>query len=317
MKDFVNGWKERNLNLEMIGAYYHADEEGEPHVHIDYIPVAHGYSRGMETQSGLVKALGEMGFEKQGKLTAQIQWEARENKVLDEICREYGLEVDHPKEENRKHISTEQYKAEKSLDKAIENARELLDIQDDLRAETGKLEATRDKANKQTQKALERKARAVKLQKNKDGQGWTYDEGLVRGIKDIAKDIKNDVKAIGHTDLEIERQYDVAKESRIKAQEEAERTKRLAEEELKKAQEYKNNQEDYIIKMSEIAANKIFNEFIKEEFEENMQGKAKRLEEFCEDIKFQDGSSVLDKFNKAEIERKHSLERSWNEEWNR
>ena len=61
MKEFVQGWEKRNPNLELIGAYYHADEQGSPHVHLYYIPVAHGYTRGMETQTGLVRALGEMG----------------------------------------------------------------------------------------------------------------------------------------------------------------------------------------------------------------------------------------------------------------
>ena len=91
MREFVDGWDKRNPNLEMIGAYYHADEEGEPHVHIDYIPVAHGYKKGMETQTGLVKALNEMGFYTHGSNnTAQMQWEKAENKALEEICNYFG-----------------------------------------------------------------------------------------------------------------------------------------------------------------------------------------------------------------------------------
>lgn len=54
MRKFVEEWQERNPNLELIGAYYHGDEPGaEPHVHLDYIPVAHGYTKGIETQTGL------------------------------------------------------------------------------------------------------------------------------------------------------------------------------------------------------------------------------------------------------------------------
>ena len=120
MREFVDGWRERNPNLEMIGAYYHADEQGVPHVHIDYVPVAHGYTKGMATQNGLVKALSEMGFEKQGRDTAQIQWERRENECLDGLCRARGLEVDHPKVERAKHLATELYKALKALEEAQE-----------------------------------------------------------------------------------------------------------------------------------------------------------------------------------------------------
>ena len=125
LKEFYASWKERNPNLELIGAYFHADEEGQPHVHLDYIPVAHGYTRGMEVQTGLVKALGEMGFEKEGRATAQIQWEARENKFLEEICIKHGLEVEHPREAERKHLETKKYKLTqqiKDLEKQKEEA---------------------------------------------------------------------------------------------------------------------------------------------------------------------------------------------------
>ena len=125
MWEFYEDWVERNPNFEIIGAYYHADEpDAEPHVHIDYIPVAHGYQKGMDTQNGLVKALGEMGFEMQNGITAQIQWEARENKVFDSLCRSYGLEVDHPKIEGVKHLETSTYKAQKRLEKVIDNTNE-------------------------------------------------------------------------------------------------------------------------------------------------------------------------------------------------
>ena len=120
MQDFVNSWAERNPNLALIGAYYHADEEGEPHVHLDYIPVAHGYKRGLSVQNGLVKALGEQGYEKQGKETAQIQWERNENAALEKICNSYGINIEHPQIEGRQHIDTNTFKAQKAADKAQE-----------------------------------------------------------------------------------------------------------------------------------------------------------------------------------------------------
>ena len=112
LRQFVDGWKERNPNLELIGAYYHADEEGQdPHVHIDYIPVAHGYKRGMDTQNGLVKALEEQGVEsgKSMKETAQIFWERRENNHLEALCNARGLVVEHPGT-GKKHLDTPEYK---------------------------------------------------------------------------------------------------------------------------------------------------------------------------------------------------------------
>ena len=318
MKAFVNGWKERNPNLELIGAYYHADEQGEPHCHIDYIPVAHGYSRGMETQTGLVKALGEMGFEKVGKVTAQIQWEHRENEYLTQLCKERGLEVSHPKQEGREHLATETYKAEKHLESTLDHTRDLLSVQDDIRTNISELEAKRDKVEKQVEKGLERKAKAFDKSWKKDkDSGWSYDRTLQKEIKELVRDRREDVKAISHTNLDIEREYDVANQSRIQAQKEAERTKALAEQELAKAQKYKANQEAYIRGTSERIAEQMFQEFIQKEFGTTTRGRGERLEEYCEEIKFKDGKSVLDKFEEAEIERKQELERSWDRGWSR
>lgn len=119
MHKFVDTWHFRNPNLELTGVYYHADEQGSPHVHIDYIPVAHGYKRGPAIQNGLVKALGEMGLKGTAKNTAQIQWEARENAVLEQLCIDKGIQVEHPQmNKGVKHIHTKLYKANEDLQNA-------------------------------------------------------------------------------------------------------------------------------------------------------------------------------------------------------
>jgi hypothetical protein len=112
IKEFIAGWAERNPNLELIGAYIHADESnGTLHAHLDYVPIAHGYKNGLSVQNGLVKALGEQGFDtlKKDGITAQIRWESRENRILEEICNKHGIEVEHP-QMGRKHLDTPEYK---------------------------------------------------------------------------------------------------------------------------------------------------------------------------------------------------------------
>jgi hypothetical protein len=311
MHEFVDKWHDRNPNLALIGAYYHADEQGQPHVHLDYIPVAHGYSKGMAAQNGLVKALGEQGFEKQGRATAQIQWEARENKALDDICRSRGLEVDHPREEYRQHMTTEQYKAQAELDRTVGLTKELLDTHDELRAETVKLEAQRDKANTQTQKALYRKARAVRLHKDKDGQGYTYDRTLTTEIKQIVKEVKEDVKEISHTDLDTQTQYEQAEQFRIQREQLLADGKKEKARLIAEGQKYKDNEESYILGTAESIANKKFEEF-KQEFLQGKQTKRlDRLEDLCGRIQFKDGTTVLDKFNDEEKELRRSMDREW------
>lgn len=121
LREFVADWKLRNPTLELIGAYYHADEEGQPHVHVDYIPVGHGYVKGMAVQNGLNKALEEIGFKTISKAeTAQIQWERRENQHLEKLCRERGIDVERPTGEKKEHEETEKYKLRQTME-TLEN----------------------------------------------------------------------------------------------------------------------------------------------------------------------------------------------------
>lgn len=224
LREFVSGWKERNQNLELIGAYYHADEEGEPHVHCDYVPVAHGYSKGIDTQAGLVKALGEQGFTKQGKDTAQVLWQRRENKALEDLCKARELTVLHPKDENRQRLETSLYKAQRAAETAMVQTKELLDCQDMARAElneirdaTAEAEKKRDRANDQAVKAVTRASRKYKRTVKKDresGEGWVYDKKMLQDINATVTEIKADADAIKHTDQDVNNLYDDAAKDR-------------------------------------------------------------------------------------------------------
>ena len=105
------------------------------HVHIDYVPVATGYVNGMNTQTALVKALGQQGFTKEGKETAQIKWERRENAELEKWCNSFSVEVEHPRIEGIKHLDTERYKFKAQVQADInqmEQERQLAEQQTDL-----------------------------------------------------------------------------------------------------------------------------------------------------------------------------------------
>ena len=160
LRAFYDGWKERNPRLELIGAYYHADEDGVPHVHIDYIPVATGYVNGMSTQSALVKAFGQQEFFKDGKETAQIKWERRENAELERLCRQANIEVEHPLIEGRKHLDTERYK-----------------FQAQVQADIQEMERKRQNAQHQTDLAEEQERIAKqKAQEEQDNLDWQREE---------------------------------------------------------------------------------------------------------------------------------------------
>ena len=109
---YVEGFEDRNPNLKLIGAYIHMDE-ASPHLHLDYVPIAHGYSRGLESRNSLDKAMKQMGFqpEKESrKNNATKLWKENERAVFGDICRGLGLEVEQERKSNRKSLSVEEYK---------------------------------------------------------------------------------------------------------------------------------------------------------------------------------------------------------------
>ena len=128
LHEFVEGWKEKNPNMYMFGCYYHADEQGVPHVHIDYIPVGTNYTRGMKKQVSSSKALEEMGFVTDTfKGTGQVKWIHSENERLETICNNHGVEVYHP-QTGKEHLEKDLY----ILEKQAENLRaEITDIEEE------------------------------------------------------------------------------------------------------------------------------------------------------------------------------------------
>lgn len=110
--EYAKSFGERNPNLKVIGAYIHMDE-ASPHLHIDYVPIAHGYSRGLSMRNSLDKAMKEMGFipeNESRKNNATKLWKENERAAFGDICRSHGLEVDAERTSTRKSLSVEEYK---------------------------------------------------------------------------------------------------------------------------------------------------------------------------------------------------------------
>jgi hypothetical protein len=109
---YANTFEERNPNLKLVGAYIHLDE-ASPHLHLDYVPVAHGYTRGLETRNSLDRAMKEMGFDPENesrKNNATKLWKESERACFAGICRSLGLEVEAERPSERKSLSVDEYK---------------------------------------------------------------------------------------------------------------------------------------------------------------------------------------------------------------
>lgn len=102
LKDFINGndklgiksFQERNPQLYVFNAQLHADES-TPHLHLDFIPFAEGYKKGMYRQQGYDKALQQMGYKNFGEFCKS------ERAVLREISIAHGFEIAEEKESQR------------------------------------------------------------------------------------------------------------------------------------------------------------------------------------------------------------------------
>lgn len=137
--EYVGDFQKRNPNIHVFRAVIHMDEpKGTPHLHMDWIPVATGYKKGLQVRNSLDKALRQQGLEpsqnrQQGKHNnATTAWHEQEKARMGWILERHGLEredlnvggqhrsVQEFKELNRIHeADMAKAKAEVDLGKAI------------------------------------------------------------------------------------------------------------------------------------------------------------------------------------------------------
>ena len=94
--EYAQGFQARNPNLHVFCEVLHMDE-ATPHLHIDWIPVARGYKKGMPLRNSLEKAMNQQGLAAQGRTdkhnNGRAVWQDREKDFLVSLCKEHGLEA--------------------------------------------------------------------------------------------------------------------------------------------------------------------------------------------------------------------------------
>ena len=88
IEDFI---KDKKDHIHVYNAVVHLDEAGAPHAHINFIPLAHGYKNGLETQPSWTKSLAQMGYKGKGRKPFMA---FRETEVarIERIAKKYGIE---------------------------------------------------------------------------------------------------------------------------------------------------------------------------------------------------------------------------------
>lgn len=109
LDEYMREFERHNPNLKVFNAVMHLDES-TPHLHIDFVPVAHKGQRGMPLKNSMSGALREQGFSSSNKMQNEwTAWSKSERSVMEQILQKHGLRRE-DKNVHRQHLSVEEYK---------------------------------------------------------------------------------------------------------------------------------------------------------------------------------------------------------------
>lgn len=109
LDDYMRGFEKRNPNLKVFNAVMHLDE-ATPHLHIDFIPIAHKVERGLSVKVSMKGALKEQWFTSANRMQNEwAAWEEQERSVMTEILHAHELSRD-VKGVRREHLTVDDYK---------------------------------------------------------------------------------------------------------------------------------------------------------------------------------------------------------------
>ena len=188
--EYIEGFQERNPNLYVFNAIIHLDET-TPHLHLDTIPFAEGYKKGMEKRLSIAKALEAMGYSKNCD-EAIRDFTANERQILREICERHGLEIE--REEKGRGITftpqqmregiSEQYAELKKVEKILqETEKSLQEKQSTLSEVTTTVNALQE----QEQELKEKVDEAIDLVRNFTPSPTKTVKGLMGKEKEVKK----------------------------------------------------------------------------------------------------------------------------------
>ena len=202
LEEWLLGFEKRNPNLKIYNAVIHNDE-ASPHMHLNFVPVASGYKRGLEKQVSFDRAITQQD-PKLDKTRPFDDWREKEVKILEEMLKERGIERKLVGSNNYKDVN--EYKEKKDLEKEIlflenqlfEKKNELLEMSERLPGEI-KIKAEREKKTEVVNKGFLKKEKVEKPTGN-----WiveTKELKRVQGIINAGYSVKKDYDRLQRMDL--------------------------------------------------------------------------------------------------------------------
>nr|CRY95750.1 hypothetical protein [uncultured prokaryote] len=145
LTEFAESFQERNPHLRVFNAVMHMDE-ATPHIHIDFVPVATGQSRGLQTRVSMKQALKQQGFTSLGRnMTEWRAWMDREKQTLAELAQAHEIEIV-DLGGGRKHMDLPEYREaaqrlEAAQEQVIAAEQEVADLEQQKQALGGTVKA--------------------------------------------------------------------------------------------------------------------------------------------------------------------------------
>lgn len=245
LNDYMKSFQERNPNLYVFNAVLHLDEQ-TPHLHIDYIPIATDYQKGLSVRNSLDKALKQQGVEgKSNKFENRtIAWQKGEKDHIEILMNARGLQRAEDKGLDQEHLTVNQYKA---VVNEIKN--EVKELPKQIEFKPTLFDKEKVTVNKKDLEQLEHRARL----------SLTHEKASKNLIAEI-KEEKKDAQEIVESKLNWAEKYNsMALHDSVKAREEYEKYRRLYRQQQKLNESYKELFNAY----------KLQNEKLKELYAEN------------------------------------------------
>lgn len=131
LKEWFHEFEERNPNLKIYNAVIHNDE-ASPHLHMNFVPVASDYKRGLEKQVSFDRAILQQDATLQ-KERPFDQWREREVGFLEKRLAERGIERKLVGKNN--YADVQEYKKERDKIKELERKIDTLDTTLDTKSD--------------------------------------------------------------------------------------------------------------------------------------------------------------------------------------
>lgn len=153
LEEWFAGFEKRNPNLKIYNAVIHNDE-ASPHMHLNFVPVADGYKRGLEKQVSFDRAITQQD-PLLDKTRPFEDWREKEVLLLEKLLLERGIE--------RKIVGTNEYKDVNEYKEKKDLEREIKQLEGDLSQRKTELKALNEKVSSKIEVPAKRQMKNIEV----------------------------------------------------------------------------------------------------------------------------------------------------------